>query len=118
MPAPWQQLLRLLAQNAPGTVPYWRMKNDAEFYLAIPDRDDIWENGFSHHVGFPFSFDDVKSLTFQSATGSARLEITNDLHAVRAVVSSVDGFTHEELASALVVRPTEPSRSQARETGT
>jgi hypothetical protein len=110
MPSRWQQLLRLLAEQAPGIVPYWRMKNGAEFYLAIPDRDDIQENGFSQGVEFPFAFDEVASLTIQPVVGPARLQITNDLDAARRAVSSANGLTCHELGGELVVRPAEESR--------
>ena len=109
MPLQWQQLLRRLAEQAPGIVPYWRMKNGAEFYLAIPDRDDIQENGFSQEVEFPFAFDEVASLTIQPVVGPPRLQVTNDVEAARRAVSSADGLTCQEFRGELVVSPAEES---------
>jgi hypothetical protein len=107
MPPNWQQLFRLLADHAPGIVPYWRMKDGAEFYLAIPDREDIQENGFAQEAEFLFTFDKVASLTIQPVVGPARLQITNDLDAARRAVSSTDGLTCQELGGELVVSPAE-----------
>src|SRR5690349_5148680 len=111
MPSQWQELLRRLAEQAPGIIPYWRMKNGAEFYLAIPDRDEIQEDGFSQEVEFPFAFDEIASLTIQPVVGPSRLQIANDLDAARRAVSSTDGLACEELEGELVVSPAEVSRN-------
>jgi hypothetical protein len=109
MPTQWLQLIRLLAEQAPGIVPYWRMKNGTEFHFAIPDRDHIRENNFSPECDFPFTLDEVASLTIQPVVGPPRMRITNDLDAARRAVSSAGGLTCEEVSGDLVVRPDEPA---------
>ncbi len=110
MPSQWPRLVRLLAEQAPGIVPYWRMKNGAEFYFAIPDRDDIREDGFSRECEFPFTLDEVASLTIQPVVGPSRMQITNDLDAARRAISSTDGLICQEVKGELVVRAIEESR--------
>lgn len=105
MAAQWNQLLKLIAEIAPESVAYWRMKNGAEFYLAIPNRDFIGERTFLPHIEFPFLFDDIISISFNSTAGQARLGVSNNLRAVRRAISLTVGFTCEEHAAELVVYP-------------
>ena len=97
MQTQWQKFFRLLTEYASGVVPYWRMKNGVEFHLAIPEHDDIQEKGFSQVVEFPFTFEEIESLTIQPSVGPPRVRITNDLNAVRKAASSAGGFVLEEI---------------------
>jgi hypothetical protein len=87
MRTPWKDLLRLLARQVPSTVAYWYMKNGAEFYLAIPEEQDILDDTLSPTIEFPFTFEEIEVLRIPRRIRKS--SITNDIEVIAALLQSM-----------------------------
>lgn len=104
MQSPWKFVFIEIARLSPGTCAYWTMKSGAEFYMKIPETDDIMDDRFSETVEFPFTFADIKSLKVRPLVSARDHSISNDIESVKAITAHIDGLGCEVNTEEVVIR--------------